>query len=101
VDLNALAFAPIPHSGESRERVNNMCAKLKESIKKHGFLINLVDSVSGIQVQNEPGATKPNEKIVDLWALRLVITNPRVDPHDADVLVEALSSELKVVRAES
>jgi len=98
VDLTTMAVAPFPRGGESRRQVNDLVEKIYEQIKSDdspgAYLVNLDRGLSGIKVKNSP-----NEKdLVDIYCLRIVATNPVVEPADADELVSYLEKQLFLAR---
>lgn len=100
VDLNAVAVAPLPKKSETRRDVNELVKAVRERFlqPESEFLINLDRHLSGVKVKNNPAA-KASDKtdILDIEALRIVVTNPLVDLSDAqrlaDIMVEYLDDE--------
>jgi glutamate/tyrosine decarboxylase-like PLP-dependent enzyme len=100
VDLNAVAVAPLPQ-GETRREINRLVNKVRERVVAGGeFLVNLDRHLSGVKVLNDPeGSMGRDGEIVDIEALRIVITNPLVQQEGADRLVTILVQYLDEERA--
>jgi glutamate/tyrosine decarboxylase-like PLP-dependent enzyme len=96
VNLNAVAVAPLPQKYETRETINKMVNNIRERVVNEGeFLINLDHHLSGVKVLNNPeGTTDKDRMILDIEALRIVITNPLVKLEDAYRLVDILARYL-------
>jgi hypothetical protein len=89
-DLNAMAVAPLPKQGESRQEVNQLIRAVRQRIfESSDFLVNIDRHLSAVKVRNEP-FTKQASEFVDIEALRIVVTNPLVRLEDADILVTEL-----------
>jgi len=100
VDLNALAIAPLPKHNETRLYVNELVERIRERFLSPGadFLINKDERLAGVKVRNVPFDKKSNE-IVDIKALRIVVTNPLVRMEDAQRLADLLAEYLDDARA--
>jgi glutamate/tyrosine decarboxylase-like PLP-dependent enzyme len=95
VDLNALAIAPKPVSGETRQQVNSLVRQVRQMIVDDGeFLVNLDRHLSGVKVKNVPCDASDQSPLIDIEALRIVITNPLVRQEDAHRLTEKLEEFL-------
>ncbi len=96
VDLNAVAVAPIPLPGETRLEVNELVRRVRERVVAHGeFMINLDRHLSGVKVANAQQSLSDDVRdLVDIEALRIVVTNPLVAFNDAERLVKILIESL-------
>jgi glutamate/tyrosine decarboxylase-like PLP-dependent enzyme len=102
VDLNMVAVAPIPTNGETRQVINSMVRAIRERIVAQGeFLINIDRHLSGVKVRNNHKYNDASSEIVDIEALRIVVTNPLVNFDDAQRLVDSLVQHLDEVRENS
>lgn len=91
VDLNMLAVAPVPLGGETRRDVNKLVRRVRERTKNDGeFLINLDRHLSGVKVRNNHQFGDTSSDLVDVEALRIVVTNPLVQLDDAQQLINKL-----------
>lgn len=101
VDLNAMAVAPLPRHGESREEVNRLVRIVRQAVLDGGeFMVNHDRHLSAVKVVNRPGGTSDTDKkLVDIEAIRIVVTNPLVQLEDAGRLVALLEELLKEARA--
>lgn len=98
-DLNMVAVAPIPENGETRQDVNRTVRAIRERIVVQGeFLINVDRHLSGVKVRNNHKYNDASSEIVDIEALRIVVTNPLVNFDDAQKLVDLLVQHLEEVR---
>ena len=108
VHLTTIAIAPVPHDGEARSDLNHLVIEMEEAIKRDvsadAFLVNIDRGLSGIKVREsgrEPAAIGEGwerDPLVDLYCLRVVATNPIVEPDDATPLVEYLERQLELAR---
>ncbi len=99
VDLNAVAFTPKPRGNESRRQLNSLCAKLKERVNREGrFVVNFDKSVSGVKVRESGRLLDLESPIVDLKAVRIVVSNPLVQDADSAALVDTLCRQLHEIR---
>jgi glutamate/tyrosine decarboxylase-like PLP-dependent enzyme len=100
VHLNALGIAPLPKKSETRRDVNALVAAIHDKITVRGspFLINFDKRLADVKVSNnhKPGDTD----VVDIQALRIVITNPLVQDKDATELTKLLVRFLDEARKE-
>lgn len=101
VDLNAVAVAPQPKGGETRRDVNELVRAVRARFlgPEAEFLINIDRHLSGVKVKNNPAAKGGEADILDIEALRIVVTNPLVDLGDAQRLADILVSYLSEERA--
>jgi L-2,4-diaminobutyrate decarboxylase len=102
VNLNALAVAPLPREGESRETINELVRRVRKRVLEAGeFLVNHDRHLSGVKVLNNPrGNSDKDKRILDIEAIRIVITNPLVKLEDADKLVQMLAQYLDEERVQ-
>lgn len=99
VDLNTVAVAPLPHKNESREDVNRLVEAIRDRVKAEGeFLVNLDRGLANVKVQNG-GRGDRKDVLVDIYALRIVVTNPLVNLNDSERLVKTLTRYLEAERA--
>lgn len=99
IDLNCVAFAPLPLNNETRTELNQLCRRMKQLVNSsNDFLINYEDSLSQIKVKNEPGKTYKLDNLVNIEAVRVVICNPFVDIKDLSLLVNCLVASLNNAR---
>lgn len=97
VDLNAIAVAPLPRGNETRTDANALARDIRDQVLRGGrYLINYDRSLAGVRVRNIP--TDPDSKLVDIEALRIVISNPLVTIDDADNLATLLGEYLEIAR---
>ncbi|MDD1522918.1 MULTISPECIES: pyridoxal phosphate-dependent decarboxylase family protein [Bradyrhizobium] len=100
VDLNAMAVAPFPEDSETRRDVNGLVRAVREKVlQRSKFLVNIDRHLSAVKVRNDPN--QPESDIVDIGALRIVVTNPLVELDDAQRLVDDLCTYLVEARAEA
>lgn len=100
VQLNAIAVAPKLKANETRLEMNKMVELVRTNILNQGkFMINLDKGVASIKVRNVPSDER--SELVDIFALRIVITNPLVQMKDAEELVTQLEESLERVRGGS
>lgn len=100
VQLNAIVVAPKLHGAETRLEVNKLVELVRADILTQGeFMVNLDKGVAGIKVRNVPSDDK--SELVDIYALRIVITNPLVEDKDAAGLVAQLVKSLQRIRGGS
>lgn len=96
VDLTTVAVAPSPSGKESRLELNALVEKMSKQIVSDrsagAYLVNLDRGLSGIKVRNRPN----EDTLVDIYCLRIVATNPVVEPGDADQLVDYLERQLAI-----
>jgi glutamate/tyrosine decarboxylase-like PLP-dependent enzyme len=106
VDLTTVAIAPRPTRGETRTQINELVESLHRRIEKdtseNAFLINIDRGLSGIKVFDSnvrrSGGHQKGDRLVDVFCMRIVATNPAVDPQDADSLVAYLDDQLERAR---
>jgi glutamate/tyrosine decarboxylase-like PLP-dependent enzyme len=97
VEMNAIAVAPKLKNGETREQINQMVIRIREkSLEKGTFMINVDRSLANVKVLNDPG--RKDSTVVDIFALRIVVTNPLIRMGDASLLVSELEEILEMVR---
>jgi glutamate/tyrosine decarboxylase-like PLP-dependent enzyme len=112
VHLTTLAIAPILRPGESRSDVNKIVECLHRAIDADtspgAFLVNIDRGLAGIKVRDsnefvpfEQAGGRPEEKLVDVYCLRLVAANPAVEPADAERLLGYLTGKLAEVRSDN
>ena len=100
VDLNMVAVAPIPLIGETRNDINQLVRRIRERTLKGGeFLINLDRHLSGVKVRNNHQFNDTASDLVDIEALRIVVTNPLVQLDDAQRLINMLIRYLEEERS--
>lgn len=96
VDLTTVAVAPSPSGKESRLELNALVERMSKQIVSDrsagAYLVNLDRGLSGIKVRNRPN----EDDLVDIYCLRIVATNPVVEPGDADNLVDYLERQLVI-----
>lgn len=96
VDLTTVAVAPSPSGKESRLELNALVERMSKQIVSDrsagAYLVNLDRGLSGIKVRNRPN----EDTLVDIYCLRIVATNPVVEPGDADLLVDYLERQLVI-----
>jgi hypothetical protein len=99
VDLTTIAIAPVQLQGETREAVNATVERLFASVlcdrSGGAFLVNLDRGLSGIKVRN----SAIDSTLVDIYCLRIVVTNPIVESRDAERLVSYLEAKLVSARS--
>ncbi len=109
VDLTTLAVAPLPQRhGEARRELNDLAVRTHRLIERDtsedAFLVNLDRRLAGIKVSDsndfrpETGPSGGGEALVDVYCLRIVATNPAVEPEDADELISYLERQLSKAR---
>src|SRR5688572_5079383 len=97
VHLNAVAVAPLPQARETRGTINRLVRELREYVLQEGtFMVNLDRHLSAVKVLDDPGADDAD--ILDIEAVRIVITNPLVRIEDAERLVEVMVEGLERAR---
>ena len=105
VHLTTVAVAPLPHSGSTRRELNELVLKIHELIDNdkmgNAFLVNIDKGLSGIKVRNDnlfSAETDISVLLEDVYCLRIVATNPAVEPNDADELLSYLDEKLTLAR---
>jgi hypothetical protein len=70
--------------------------KIKDAIAADGeFMVNKDKTLAGVKVRNTPGDEK---NIVDISAVRMVVTHPLVEDGDINRLVEKLVEKEAKIR---
>jgi hypothetical protein len=106
VDLTTVAVAPKTKANETRSDVNRVVTRMSDWISQDtsadAYLVNLDRGLSGVKVRdsNRPGAlnTSDEDRLVDIYCLRIVATNPAVESADASRLASYLHEVLARVR---
>lgn len=97
VELNAIAVAPLCRDGEKRSEINDIVLRLRKKVVENGkFMINLDRGIASVKVLDDP--SNPDSNAIDIYALRIVITNPLVQNEDAEELIKELEKALMEVR---
>lgn len=109
VDLTTIAVAPRARDpGDNRHRLNELVVKVHRQVAEDSsskaFLVNMDRGLSGIRVRNdntfrnEADQDREAANLADIYCIRIVATNPAVEPEDAEELVRYLERQLTRAR---